>query len=73
MWILDDGTAASTRFVAEDLCSTTGPDVLATLKEPAYFDGCLAAPDPMTRFDCMRDAIAGITSWCAPAGERCDF
>ena len=73
LWIFPDGAAAVRRYGRDDLTCYSGADVLGSLKEPAYFDGCLAEPDLLLRFDCATAALADETFECAPYHESaCD-
>lgn len=39
----------------------------SALKDPAYFDGCLAGADALARFLCMHDGFAADLAECSPA------
>lgn len=64
--ILADGTALVYPSLETIFCTSTGPDTHSTLKEPGYFEGCLAQPAPEDRFLCMIPATATDLAECAP-------
>lgn len=64
--ILADGTALRYPSLETIFCTSNGPDTHNTLKEPDYFKGCLAKPDPGERFLCVIDATATELAECTP-------
>jgi len=65
--ILSDGTARRDSTMDGGLCVQSGPVTHDTLKEPAYFEGCLAEPDLQERFACARAAFADTLAVCEAA------
>jgi hypothetical protein len=71
VYILEDGTVRRNPYSDQVFCSTSGPDTRNTLKDPKYFDGCLAKADFNDGFDCMNDAFLATLEECFPYTEEC--
>lgn len=69
--ILADGTAVTRPLGYSDLCTSTGPDRHVSLKDPSYFEGCLAIADPVERFDCAVAMTEENLAMCSRAVENC--
>ncbi|PCC72066.1 hypothetical protein SAMN02745121_01275 [Nannocystis exedens] len=75
--IFADGSAAILRRATapcqvEGTPAASGPDETVLLKDTAYFDGCLAEPDPLGSFQCMQEPVMTALSECAPRVENCE-
>jgi hypothetical protein len=75
--IFADGSAAILRRAtascqAEGPPASSGPDETVLLKDVAYFDACLAEPDPVARFRCMQEPVEAALSECAPRVVTCE-
>lgn len=62
--INDDGTAVRRSHGAQDLSYVVGDATLHMLRDPAYFDDCLAETDVDARFSCLRSAVEPQTAVC---------
>jgi hypothetical protein len=59
--MLDDGTAVRRAWGWQDLEFTVSDAGLGELAPPEYYDACLADPDALARFDCLRNAVNPTT------------
>lgn len=66
--IRSDGTAVYTPESYADLCTSAGPVVLGTLRDPSFFENCRVTQD----FGCLADALASTETTCSPEESNCD-
>lgn len=62
--IRDDGRAVRRSWGWQDLSYVAGDAVLGELRPAAEYDACLAEPDDLMRFDCMRETLAAQEAVC---------
>lgn len=62
--ILPDDLAVERDCSASPLGAESSWSTLATLAEPAHFDGCLALPTPQERYGCLRSGITSGAELC---------
>jgi hypothetical protein len=62
--ILPDDVAVRRSCIASPLGAEVSWSTLATLDEPAHFDGCLARPTPQQRFTCLLSGISYGADLC---------
>ncbi|WAS95312.1 hypothetical protein [Nannocystis punicea] len=66
VYIRADATAVVERSGDQDLESSRGPHTLHPLKEPEYYDGCLAMTAAQDRLNCLEDGLGEETAVCKP-------
>lgn len=59
-----DGTAVRRSWSREDLSFQVSDAVVGDLPPPSFYETCLAEADDLTRFDCLRAALASPSGVC---------
>jgi hypothetical protein len=59
-----EGTVVHRRWGAEDLGWDVSDAQAGELPSAQYYDDCLAQPDALVRFDCLRDLASAQTTVC---------
>jgi hypothetical protein len=62
--IREDGTAVRRNFGLQDLSYIAEDALLGPLKDPGYFDACLAQAEDDARFACLRFGLESQTRVC---------
>lgn len=62
--IHDDGSAVRRDWGAQDLAFEISDAALGELQPAAVFEACLATPDPLTRWDCLRAELESEAAIC---------